>query len=450
MATASSPSQQLYLDAFQGVENRLAGQARPWLRELRHAALSRFAADGFPGPANEAWKYTSVRPIEQAGFGPAVSAGRPLAPPDLTPFWFKGLGAYRLIFVDGFFCAPLAPGDPLPEGVTAVSLAGALNHGDERLRTAIHRGLRDDDAQGFAALNTAFLSDGLYLHLGHNVVLDQPIHIVFVTTEQGAERTLQPRNVIVAEPGSQATIIEHYVSLGELRYFTNTVSEVRVAENAHLEHYRVQQESPRAFHVSGLHVDVERNARYTSHQIDLGGALVRNDLRSRLNGEGAECHINGLYLVDGRRHIDNHTQIDHLVPRASSDEYYKGVIDDRGRAVFHGRIVVHPDAQHTDARQTNNNLLLSPHAEVDTKPQLEIYADDVRCAHGATVGQLDEEALFYLRSRAVDERTARELLTYAFANDVLERVRLDPLRRTLEARLGAQLLHGELGRPVNG
>jgi Fe-S cluster assembly protein SufD len=282
-------------------------------------------------------------------------------------------------------------------------------------------------------------TDGAYIHLGRGARLAKPIHLLYVTTGAGGPLLSQPRNLVVAEEDSQAILIENYVAVGEAAYFTNALTEVVVGPHAMIEHYRLQEEGTKAYHIGGLHAHLDRDGRFTAHGIDLGGRLVRNDLRSVLDAEGAECHLNGLYVIGGRQHVDNHTHIDHAKPRGTSREFYKGVLDGRSRAVFHGRVVVHPDAQHTDAQQVNNNLLLSRDAEADTKPQLEIYADDVKCAHGATVGQLDPDALFYLRSRAVDEAAARDLLTYAFARDVLSRLRLEPVRSQLERNLAAKL-----------
>jgi len=325
--------------------------------------------------------------------------------------------------------------------VTITSLADALSARPEVLEAYLGRCL-PDVSHGFTALNTALLADGAYVHLSRGVSLEQPIHILYVTTDEAEAMLMQPRNLVVAEPDSQATLIEHYVANGETAYWTNTLTEVVAEANASVTHYRLQEEGLRAFHVGGLHVHLDRDSRFTSHGIDFGGRLVRNELRSVLDAEGAECHLNGLSVLGGRQHVDNHTHIDHASPRGTSREFYKGILDGRARGVFHGRIVVHPHAQHSDAEQLNHNLLLSRDAEADSKPQLEIYADDVKCSHGATVGQLDTDALFYLRSRAVDEAAARDLLTYAFARDVLQRIGLEPVRLQLERHLASGLLHG--------
>ena len=430
-----------YLDAFAAAAEQLPGHAVPWVREIRERALSRFSEIGFPTIQDEEWKYTNVSPIERHGFTPAPKGVNGVSAAQIEGLTFKDLLAHRLVFINGYYHPELSCIGALPAGVVVGSLAASLANQPDALQP--HLGRHTPDAMhGFAALNTAFLIDGAYIHLAQGVAVDQPIHLIFLSTEKSASRMAQPRNLVVAGEGSQATVIEHYIALGETRYFTNALTEVVTARNAVLEHYRVQQEGAKAYHIGGLHVHMERDSRFTSHAIDLGGLLVRNDVRSILAAEGAECTLNGLYVVGGRQHVDNHTYVDHAKPHGTSREYYKGVLDGRARAVFNGRVVVQPDAQHTDAQQINKNLLLSEDAEVDTKPQLEIYADDVKCSHGATVGQLDPEALFYLRSRAIDEAAARDLLTYAFANDVLNRIRLAPIRLQLEQRLTARLLRG--------
>lgn len=430
-------AKETYLDAMGAAEKELAG-APSWLRELRRGAAARFAEVGFPTPREEAWKYTDVTPIAQAGFKPAAKGVNGVDPARLEGFWFENLPSHRLVFVNGHYSEKLSAPGAWPKNVTVMSLADALRHQAHRIEPYLGRCV-PEKAHGFAALNTALFTDGAYIHLSRGVRLAKPIHLLYVTTGAGGPVLSQPRNLVVAEADSQAVLMENYVAIGESAYFTNALTEVAVGPHALIEHYRLQEEGAQAYHIGGLHVHLDRDGRFTAHGIDLGGRLVRNDLRSVLDAEGAECHLNGLYVLGGRQHVDNHTHIDHAKPRGTSREFYKGVLDGRSRAVFHGRVVVRPDAQHTDAQQVNNNLLLSRDAEADTKPQLEIYADDVKCAHGATVGQLDPDALFYLRSRAVDEAAARDLLTYAFARDVLSRLRLEPVRSQLERSLAAKL-----------
>lgn len=426
-----------YLEAIAAGRASAPGHAVPWVRALREAAGMQFEAQGFPTTRDEAWKYTNVAPLARQAYAPAPRAVAATAA-DADRIAFPGLDAHRLVFVDGHY-APHLSTPVAAAGVEAGSLAEALEREGDALEPYLGQ-IAPLDQHAFAALNTAFLSDGAWLRLAPGTVLERPIHLVFLAT--GSEVLAQPHNLIVLEEGAEATVIEHYLALRDGRYFTNAVTETSLAKGAALEHYRLQQEGAQAYHIGGMHVRQAGESRFTSHAIDLGGLLVRNDLRTVLAAEHATCALNGLYVLDGRQHVDNHTLIDHAKPRGTSSEYYKGVLDGRSRAVFNGRVIVQPDAQHTDAQQMNNNLLLSQDAEIDTKPELEIYADDVKCSHGATVGQLDPDALFYLRSRAVDEAAARDLLTYAFANDILSRFRVMPIRLELERKLTARLLHG--------
>ncbi len=345
-----------------------------------------------------------------------------------------------VVFVDGRFAPQLSDLGTLPQGVTVMNMAQALERAPQALETHLGRYAKGD-ADGFAALNTAFLSDGAYVHLARNTVLESPIHLMFLAS--GVQTSLHyVRNLIVAERGSHGVVVESWAGVADAQYMTNVLTEVVTDENAAVEHYKLQRESERAYHISGLQVHQSRDSRYTSHNIALGARLARNELNSILDAEGAECTFNGLYLLRGRQHVDNHTRIDHLKPHGTSREWYKGVLDDHSRGIFSGRIVVHPHARHTDARQGSHNLLLSENAEADGRPQLEIYADDVKCSHGATVGQLDEDALFYLRSRAIDLQMARSLLIHAFAGDVLERMRLDTVKTRTRDQIMERLLQG--------
>lgn len=432
-------SKRRYLDAHAAAAGSLPGRDIPWVRALRARGAECFSELGLPTSREESWKYTSLAPTERYAFMPARTPGG-VTRAQADAMTFETLDAHRLVFIDGRYAPEFSASTPLPSGVVACGLAEAFASEPEYLEPHLAR-VAAVEVNGLAALNTAFLADGAYLRVARGVSLDKPVHLVFIAT--AAELPLvQPRNLYVLEENSHATVIEHYVTAAETRYFTNALTEVALARAGSLEHYRVQQESAQAVHVGRLHARLARDSRFTSHAIDLGGLLVRNDLNAMLDAEGAECTLNGLYVVGDRAHVDNHTQVDHAKPRGTSREFYKGVLDGRARAVFNGRVVVHPDAQHTDAQQVNNNLLLSRDAEIDTKPELEIYADDVKCSHGATVGSLDPNELFYLRSRGLDAATARDLLTYAFAHDVLRHMRLAPIRLHLERRLNERLLAG--------
>lgn len=427
-----------YLAALGDVRARMPGAGTAWIKQLRATGETSFAERGFPTTRDEQWKYTNVAPMLRQSFAPAVDGAMSLASLEYETL-LNDLPTHRLVFVNGWF-APSLSRNGHCAGATITNLAAALA-GFDGLEGYLGSAM-PAQLPGFAALNTAFLGDGAYVRVRHGQAVAQPIHLIFVATGDSASLLVQPRNLIVVERAAQVAIIEHYVTIGEARHLTNAVTEVIADADSVVEHYRVQQQGGKASHIGGLHVRQARASRFTSHAIDMGGLLVRHDLVSVLEDEAAECHLNGLYVVDGRSHVDNHTQVEHAKPRGTSREYYKGVLGGRGRAVFNGRVVVRPDAQKTDAQQMNNNLLLSDDAEIDTKPELEIYADDVICSHGATVGQLDMDALFYLRSRAIDEATARDLLTYAFAHDVLSRMPLVPLRTALERRLTQRLLQG--------
>ncbi|MCG6873012.1 MAG: Fe-S cluster assembly protein SufD [Gammaproteobacteria bacterium] len=435
-------TQRLYLDAYEST----AGRQPAWLDALRSDAVERFRKAGFPTLRDEDWKYTNTSPIEKAGFAPAGAPGAGVRSRDLDEQAFRGLDALRATLVDGFFVSELAALDELPEGVRVCSLATALVEHAELLRA--HLGPLPEGSHGYRALNAAFASDGVFVQVDDGVQLERPLHLMIAASGPGSGQTHQPRNLVLLGAGARATLIEHFVSLADEAYLLNLHTDVHMAEGSRLEHYRLQQHNLKAFHIDGLDVRLAADAVYTGHAVDLGGRLVRHELKASLDAPGAEAHLNGLYLTSGRQHVDHFTHVDHNAPGAVSREFYKGILDGRSRAVFHGRIVVHPDAQKTDSAQENKNLLLSRDAEVDTKPQLEIYADDVKCSHGATVGQIDMDSLFYLRSRGIDEKMARDLLTWAFANDVLARIGLRPIRDALERILGAALLHGHASTEV--
>jgi Fe-S cluster assembly protein SufD len=424
-----------YLAEFARVEGRLPGRQLPWLQSMRQDALASFAETAFPTRHDEDWKYTNVAVIEKGRFvmaGPSTEGSdvaqqiAALALPD----------AHLLVFVNGRCQPQFSRLEPLPAGVTIISLAEALQREPERLEGLLTRPT-DDHSSGFEALNAAFMSDGAYIHLAPGTALERPIHLVFIASE--ANLAIQPRNIVLAEEDSRASIIEHYVAPGGTSYFTNALTDIVVRRGAQVEHHRLQQESLSAYHIAGVNVDQQHGSRFTSNSFALGGALARVGINIGLNAEAAECALNGLYLTGGRQHTDHHTRIDHAKARGVSRELYKGVLDGASRAVFNGKVIVHPNAQHSDAQQSNRNLLLSEGAEVDTKPQLEIYADDVKCTHGATVGQLDADQLFYLRSRGVDDAAARALLTFAFAAEVVSRLSVVPLRARLEKLLLGRL-----------
>ena len=409
------------------------------ISKLRKAALVRFSQLGFPTTKLEAWRFTSVAPIAAIPFTLADDGLSALSSDELNRFTFKDVPFTQLVVVNGCFAPQLSSCGALPAGVEVGGLSEAI-HRDPTLVERYLTRLTPYEDQPFTALNTAFLRDGAFLQIPANAVIEQPIHLLFVATAHEKATVHHPRVLIVAGENSQARIVESYAGLRDARYFTNAVTEIVAGPNAVIDHYKLLRESLQAFHVASMHVSLGRSSNFSSHSITLGGALVRNDVNALLNGEGIDCTLNGLYVANGCRLIDNHTMVDHAKPHCSSHELYKGILDGEARAVFNGKIVVQLDAQKTDAKQTNQALLLSEHAQINTTPQLEIFADDVRCTHGATVGQLDDNAMFYLRSRGLSHARARNVLIHAFASDILDRIKIAPIRAHLDRVLLEQLL----------
>jgi Fe-S cluster assembly protein SufD len=412
-----------------------------WLEPLRRTATDRFGRTGFPASRDEEWRFTPIGPITHTSWRPAPMRSEGLAPDALAPFVFGHPEWSVLVFVNGSYSEALSSIGPLPAGVTITSLGQALRADLSLLRPHLGRHAPVEGSP-FTALNTAAFRDGGVVHVPAGHDLARPVHLIFVTTGEGTGAALHPRNLIVVERGARASVIESYVTLTEgAAYWTNPVTEVSAAAGSWLEHTRIQRESERAFHVGLTHVDQQRDSHYRSFTLAMGAALSRHNLHVRLNDESIETLMYGLYLTRGDQVADNHTAIYHDRPNCRSWEVYKGVLDDRSRAVFNGKVFVQPEAQKTDAKQTNRNLLRSDLAKVDTKPQLEIFADDVKCTHGATVGRLDEVGLFYARSRGIPAEAAQRLLTYAFAAEVIDEVALEPVRLELDRlvleRLGA-------------
>jgi len=434
MIATSERKQAPYLEALKQTPRAVGPR---WFEELRGAGKASFEALGFPSPKQEDWKYTSVEAISSAEFFPAGGESVALALEQIPSDFLTGHDARRLVFVNGIYRPQFSRAADLPSGVRVPSLAEAAGDGGG-LSTNLgrHARLREES---FVALNTAFMENGAVVVVPPGCRWDRPIWLVFVSTAPERPIMSHPRIVIVAGAASEATVIESYVGVEGNRYFCNPVTELIGGADAVIEHYRVQQESRAGLHVGTLAAELQRGCRLTAHAVTLGGALVRNNVRVVLDGEGAGCVLNGLYLGAARQHIDNFTEIEHVKPRASSSELYKGILNDSAHGVFNGKIVVHKDAQKSDARQVNKNLLLSQNAIVNTKPQLEIYADDVKCSHGSTIGQLDPDAVFYLRSRGIGVEQARSLLSFAFASDVTGRIKIDSVRRRLEDLLTARL-----------
>ncbi|MGQ0614311.1 MAG: Fe-S cluster assembly protein SufD [Planctomycetaceae bacterium] len=425
-----------YRRGFQEIEGTLAGPE--WLGKLRRDALERFADTGFPTTADEDWRYTNVAPLVATPFRPGMPGATPNAAAVAT-FLPSGASCARLVFCDGHFVPTLSQATLMPAGSFAGSLAGALRRSPALLEP--HLAASADRSQGaFGALNAAFFADGAFLHLPRGCCLPEPIYILHLSSNGATPVVTHPRNLFLAGESSHASVVEVYAGSGAGAGLTNAVTEVVAGANASLEHVRIQAEGPRAFHVSSVHSRQERETNYAARAFLFGAALSRNDAWAILDGEGANAILDGLYLAGGSTHVDCHTGIEHRKPNGSSREVYKGILTGRASAVFHGRIHVHPGAQKTDAKQSNANLLLSREAVIDTKPQLEIYANDVKCTHGATIGRLDADALFYLQARGIDAAAARTMLVGAFAHEVTERVRVQPAREWLVRMFDARLL----------
>jgi Fe-S cluster assembly protein SufD len=436
--TAIKETEGAYLSSFIQNEQRLAASGPAWVHRIRQAALESFAELGFPTTHQEDWKHTSVAPIASAPFEPALYEFTDAIAERIERLPLAHLGCSRLVFVNGHYCRKLSSPETLPKGVKAGSLAAALADGSTALEEHLAR-YADYRTHSFVALNTAFLEDGAYIEIPKGLVLGKPIYLLFVSDPADQATVSHPRNLVIAGQASQVAVIEGYVGLGEEVYFTNAVTEVVASGGAVVDYYKVQQESAPSFHVARLQVHQARSSNVTTHALALGGSLDREEVVTVLDGEGAEALLNGLYVITGQQHVDNHTTIDHAKPHCNSRELYKGLLEGKSTGVFNGKIIVRKDAQKTDSKQSNKNLLLSEDAVVNTKPQLEIFADDVKCTHGATIGQIDAEAIFYLRSRGIAHQEARNLLTYAFANEILERIKYGPLRERLSAGLFARL-----------
>jgi len=417
--------------AFYALHKRNAVKEPAWLSDLRQSALSSFAAHGLPTVHDEDWRYTSVEPIRSADFGVANGGGRLLNSTELNDRSFTDVSDNRLVFVNGSFSPDLSSVVGDRGKVRVDSIANAVRSGDLLIKSHLSRYARYQE-QSFVALNTAFAQDGAFLVIRRGAVIEEPIYLLFVSSGNTKPVAAYPRNLIVFESGSQARVVESYVGTSEQSYFVDVVTEIVGAEDASIDYYRVQREGDNGYHIGTLETRLARNCNFTHHSITISGALVRNDVRVVLDGEGAECTLNGLYLLDHKQHVDNHTVIEHVKPRTASHELYKGILGGAAHAVFDGKILVHKDAQKTDSRQTNKNLLLSEDAVVNTKPQLEIHADDVKCSHGSTIGQLDKDALFYLRSRGLDLPEAQSLLSYAFASELVGRMKIERLKSRLD------------------
>ena len=403
------------------------------ITSIRQDAARRFAELGFPTTRDEEWRFTNVSSIAKTQFSAAPSDWNAREVAQFDQSLSPNEGGPRLVFINGRYSPDHSSCQKLPRGIRATPLREA--NGAVEAHLARYAAYQD---RAFVALNTANFDDGACIEIPKGTVVEEPIHLVFLATGGEVPVISHPRSLVVIGPGSQATVVESYLGHGA-KYFTNAVTEIVAGDHSVVDHYKLQEEDERAFHVATLQVQIGRDANFSTHSISLGGGgLVRNDINAVL-AEGSEATVNGLYLASGSQHIDNHTAIDHAKPHGTSHELYKGILGGTSAAVFNGKIIVRPAAQKTDAKQTNRNLVLSENATIHTKPELQIYANDVRCTHGATIGQLDQEAIFYLRSRGIAKEQARDLLMQAFARDIIDRVKVGSLRIRLE-----QILLGRL------
>lgn len=461
--TGASVEQQGYLEDFEKLAARASRNGGTWVGALRGRAMDRFRSLGFPTTRDEEWKYTSLEALRRACLR-TLDAPAPISAGGRDPFDTGGWERYELAFpwtgkrghspgaddarnratAAGTANVPVkGSGRNTPDGHDEDIFIGCLADAVERRLPWVeaHLGRHADyDGHALRALNTAFVEDGGAVSLGRGRTLDRPVHLVYLAEPgQAPNRIVHPRTLVVVGAGSRLVLVESYAGSGDALYCTNAVTEIVLEEDAELDHYRLVREGNGTFHIGTVQVRQARNSRYRSHSVTTGGAMTRVELNALLDGEGADCLLQGLYVAGGSRHVDSRTAIEHAKPHGTSRELYKGVLNDRARAVFNGKIVVRQEAQKTDARQSNRNLMLSRDAEIDSKPQLEILADDVRCAHGTTIGQLEDDEMFYLRSRGLDEAVARKLLVRGFASEILDGVAIEPLRDGLTSRVLSEL-----------
>lgn len=408
------------------------GEGSKSVAHERKSALAWFEQTGFPTPQQEEWKYTPITPLTSLPLSPSESPWRNLKMEDIQPFVFGELDCHRLVFVDGHFVPALST---QPEGgLETGSLRDYIARNDHAVEQHLGQHV-SFDMNPFAALNAAFFRDGAFVRVPEGREIQKPVHLLFLTTSTEPGATSLPRNLILAGKASSVTIVETYGSLTETPCLTNTVTELALEAGARVEHCKIQSENESSFHIATIQATQAADSHWRSHSISMGARIARNQIHSALNGQGADCLLNGLYMAQGEQLVDHHTLVDHIQPHCESHEFYHGVLDGHSRGVFNGKIFVRQDAQKTNARQTNRNLLLSADAMIDTKPQLEIFADDVKCTHGATVGQLDEDQLFYLRARGIGLDAARRMLIRAFASEVVARIPVAEVRAQLESEL---------------
>ena len=430
MTQKANNGTELLVEKFSQLE---AASAQPkWLAPVRKAGIASFADQGFPTLHDEDWRFTNIAPIAKLNFQLAKEVSVNGAESKLLDeAAFTKLPGQRLVFVNGFFSAKLSGIKPVSGGVRIENLSAALAKDSALIEK--HLGKYAHTASNtFAALNQAFFTDGAFIFVPQGVEVAEPVQLIYISSAKNSGEVILPRNLVIAEPSSKLTVVESYISTGDVAYFTNAVTELLAGDNAAVEHIKLQDEAADAFHIATIAGEFGRASNVTVHSFALGAKLSRTNIRTKLAGEGLECILNGLYLTKDEQLADHHMIVEHAQPHCASHEYFNGILDDKSKGVFHGRIYVHPIAQKTDAKQTNKYLLLSDDATADTKPQLEIYADDVKCTHGATIGQLNDESIFYLRARGIGRESARRMLIHAFAGEIIERIKCEPAREVID------------------
>ncbi len=423
-------SKEWYISNFAAFERKLNGGSKTFLHEIRKAAMQDLTELNFPTQHNEDWKYTDISPIVNNDFVPALILVRPkLKSTDIEKYIFKNFECHIIVFINGIFSEELSEIKELPRGALIGSLKKLYKEKPQLVDLHFNKISKNENA--FGALNTAYASDGFAAIIPDGMIVEKPVQILYLNSSETGRLLSVPRNFLMIGKNSRLSVISNYRGCGSEKYFSNIVTEILIDENGILDFYKVQYENDDAYHIEKVQAIQKKNSVFNHYNINFGGAIVRNDINSLLDDENIETHFYGLYLAHGKQHIDNHTFADHVRPNCMSNELYKGILDDSAHGVFNGKIIVRKNAQKTNAYQSNKTILLSRTARIDTKPQLEIFADDVKCSHGATVGQLDEEAEFYIRSRGVPQELAKSMLIRAFANDVIGKVKIEPLKEQI-------------------
>ena len=403
-----------------------------WLTPMRKAGLTSFAEQGFPTLADEDWRFTNVAPVAKLNLQPASPvAANGAESKVIAGSVFAALPGHRLVFVNGYFSAKLSCLKPLTGGARVENLSAAMEKDSALIEKHLGK-YAHTQKNSFAALNQALFADGAFIYAPEGLEIAEPIQLIYISSAKNSGEAISPRNLIIAGANSKLTVVESYLSTANVAYLTNAVTELVAGENANVEHVKLQDEAASAYHIATIAGEFGRTSHVNVHSFALGAKISRNNIRTKLAGEGLECVLNGLYLTRDEQLADHHMIVEHAQPHCASHEYFNGILDDKSKGVFHGRILVQQIAQKTDAKQTNKNLLLSDDASADTKPQLEIYADDVKCTHGATIGQLNHESIFYLRSRGMSEDTAKRMLIHAFAGEIIERIQCEPAREVID------------------